>query len=68
MTTGVNLDPDREPITVYGDVAPRKPAPPAINCRTCTQAGWGTCMLKPGDCESGSKYVAAPVLRFWRQS
>jgi hypothetical protein len=57
-----------QPITVYRDVSPRTQPDRSINCRTCQNAGMGACTLLPGQCSSGSAYVAAPVLRFWRQS
>lgn len=67
--TGVYLDPGGDlhlQVKVYADV--RRPASQTVDCRTCQNAGMGTCNLYPGQCSSGSAYIAAPVLRFWRQS
>ncbi len=58
----------QQTVTVYRDVSPRTPQDRSINCRTCQHAGMGACNLYPGQCSSGSAYVAAPVLRFWRQA
>lgn len=67
--TGIYLDLDRDQqrqVNVYADV--RHPASQTVDCRTCQNAGMGDCNLYPGQCSSGSAYIAAPALRFWRQS
>ncbi len=58
----------QQTVTVYRDVGPRTHPDRSINCRTCQHAGIGACALMAGQCRWGSAYVAAPVLRFWRQA